>query len=239
MDEATMARCVAYSEDLLAPDTEARAWILSELEARGLPRIEVSRAEGRLLAVLAAVSGARRLLEVGTLGGYSALWLLSLLPAGARLVTIERSAEHADLAREAFRRAGESDRVRLVVGDAREVLPALTAEVRDGAEPYDLLFVDADKRGYPDYLEAGRSLLRPGALVLGDNAFLDGRVLEDDGAEAAGANAADDREAPDPDVAGIRAFNRALAEDPAFEACIVPVRDGLAVARFRGLASHP
>lgn len=212
-----LERCLAYAEGLFAVDTETRGWILEQLEARGLPRIEVSPLEGRLLAFLAAAVGARRLLEVGTLGGYSALWLVSLLPEEARLLTLERDPEHARLARQAFERAGETNRIQLVEADARRRLTAMAA---DTPRSFDLVFLDADKRAYPTYLEASRSLLRRGGLLLADNAFWDGRVLDPD----------DD----DPDTAGIREFNRLLARDPAFEATIVPVRDGLAVARFLG-----
>lgn len=215
LDRETWNACLAYAEGLVAPETEAHRWIARELEARGLPAIQVSALEGRLLALLAALVGARRLLEVGTLGGYSGLWLVSLLPSDARLVTIEVDPRHAALAREAFRRAGEAKRIRLLEGDARELLPGLGDE-----GSFDLVFLDADKRGYPEYLEVAKRLLRPGGLLLGDNAFWDGRVVDE--AER------------DEDTRGIREFNRRLAEDPTFEATIIPVRDGLAVGRFLG-----
>lgn len=215
MDRETLDRCEAYAEALYARETETQGWIREELEARGLPRIQVSPLEGRLLAVLARSVGARRLLEVGTLGGTSALWLLSLLPEGARLVTLERNPEHARLAREAFRRAGEDGRTELREGDARDALAAL----REGP-PFDLVFVDADKEGYPAYLEAATELLAPGGILLADNTFWEGRVTEEEGGDAA--------------TRALRAFNRTLADDPRFEAVIVPVRDGLTVARFRG-----
>lgn len=215
IDRETWNACLAYAEDLVAPETETHRWIAAELEARGLPVIQVSPLEGKLLALLAALVGARRLLEVGTLGGYSGLWLLSLLPPEARLVTVELDEAHAELAREAFRRAGDTERVELLRGDAREILP----DLEDG-EPFDLVFLDADKGSYPDYLERSKRLLRPGGLLLGDNAFWDGRVV--------------DPSEEDEDTRGIRLFNRRLAADPRFEAAIVPVRDGLAVGRFRG-----
>lgn len=217
LDREAWNACLAYAEGLVAHETEAHRWIGAELEARGLPRIQVSPLEGKLLALLAALGGARRLLEVGTLGGYSGLWLVSLLPGDARLVTIEVDPAHAVLAREAFRRAGEEERIRLLEGDARELLPGL---VGDADGPFDLVFLDADKRSYPEYLERSTELLRPGGLLLGDNAFWDGRVVDDPD--------------PDEDTRGIREFNRRLAEDPRFQATIVPVRDGLAVGRFLG-----
>lgn len=221
MDEELLNACVAWTEERFAPESETHRWIRAEMEARGLPMIQVSPLEGRILAFLAAAVGATRLLEVGTLGGYSALWLVSLLDPEARLTTLEREPEHARLAREAARRAGEEERIRVRTGDARAILAELAAA--GDREPLDLVFIDADKRSYPDYLEWATFLLRPGGLVLGDNAYWDGRVLEGSPAEDA-----------DEDVRGIREFNRRLAEDPRFQAVIVPVRDGLAVARFVG-----
>lgn len=216
IDRETWNACLAYAERLVATETEAQRWIVAELEARGLPTIQISALEGKLLALLAALVDARRILELGTLGGYSALWLLSLLPAEARLVTVEVDPTPAELAREAFRRAGEEGRIELLEGDARRVLPGLA-----DAEPFDLVFIDADKRSYPDYLERSKALLRPGGLLLCDNAFWDGRVVRE-------------AEAEDEATRGVREFNRRLAEDPRFEATIIPVRDGLAVGRFRG-----
>ena len=216
MDEALREACEAYATELNARETGAMRWVRSELEERGLPMIQVSPLEGRLLAVLAAAVGARRVLEIGTLGGYSGLWLLSLLPEDARLVTLEKDPEHAEVAREAFGRAGVSERVTLLVGDARRTLDDAAPEA-----PYDVVFVDADKRGYPRYRERAAELLRRGGLLLGDNAFWEGKAAE---------------HGPDPDTAtrAIRRFNRELAEDPRFDAVTIPVRDGLAVARFRG-----
>lgn len=216
MDEAIREACEAYATRLNAPESDAMRWVRAEMEARGLPMIQVSPLEGRLLAVLAAAAGVRRLLEIGTLGGYSGLWLLSLLPDDARLVTLEKDPEHAAVAREAFRRAGVDDRVRIVEGDARRTLDDV-----GGGGAFDLVFVDADKEAYPRYRERAAELLRPGGLLLADNVFWKGRV-------------ADPGEDPDPATRAILAFNRELAEDPRFDAVLVPVRDGLAVARLRG-----
>lgn len=216
MEAETLERCVAYATELYAAESDTQRWIREELESRGLPLIQVSPLEGRVLALLAAAIGAERLLEVGTLGGYSALWLLSLLPGRVRLETLERDPAHAEMAREAFRRAGEEERAEVVEGDARELLSG----PRDGA-PLDLVFVDADKEGYPAYLEAAAERLRPGGLLLADNTFWDGRVTEEPGVDDAPTRA-------------IREFNRVLADDPRFEAVILPVRDGLTMARFGG-----
>lgn len=215
-DEELRERSLAYATELTADESETQAWVREEMERRGLPMIQVSPLEGRLLAVLAATVDARRVLEIGTLGGYSALWLLSLLGPDARLVTLEKEPEHAAVAREAFARAGLTERVDLMVGDARETIGDL-----EPVPPFDVVFLDADKEGYPLYFRRAVRFLRPGGLLLGDNAFWDGRAAEP----------GDD---PEPSTRAIRTFNRELADDPRFDAVIVPVRDGLAVARFRG-----
>jgi predicted O-methyltransferase YrrM len=215
MDQETRDRCVEYATGLYARETETQRWIGAELRDRDLPCIQISPLEGRLLAILARAVDAERLLEIGTLGGYSALWLLSLLPGRSELVTMERNPEHAELAREAFRRAGE-DRVDLRVGDARRMVRELSA-----APPFDFAFIDADKAGYPDYLEAAASLLRPGGMVAADNALWRGKVVRpaEEGDEA---------------TAALRAYNRTVAEDPRFEGVVLPIRDGLSVARYVG-----
>lgn len=216
MDRDDRGRSVEYATELFARESEAQRWVRRELEARGLPLIQVSPLEGRLLAVLARSVDARRVLEVGTLGGYSALWLVSLLPPDARLLTLERVPEHAELAREAVRRAGEEGRIEVREGEAGEALAALV-----GDPPFDFVFIDADKEGYPRYLEEAARLLRPGGIVAVDNALWKGK-------------AARPPEEDDASTRGVRELNRMMAEDPRFQGVIVPIRDGLAVARFRG-----
>lgn len=216
LDEQALERSIEYATELYARESDTQRWVLGQLEERDLPSVQISALEGRILAVLARSVDARRLLEVGTLGGYSALWLVSLLEGHARLVTVEKDPDAAAVAREAFRRAGEDDRIDLREEDAHELLPRLP-----GSPPFDFVFVDADKAGYPRYLESAASLMRPGGILAADNTFWEGRAA-DPAAEA------------DDSTRGIRAFNETLAEDPRFEAVIVPVRDGLTVARFVG-----
>lgn len=220
MDRETMDRCLAYAEELYARETETHRWIVEETEARGFPEIQVSAMEGRLLGLLARLSDATRVLEIGTLGGYSALWILHALPEEADLVTLERKEEHADLAREAFRRAGVEGRAEVRVGDATELLEEMALAGRRAESSFDMAFVDADKESYPVYLDRLRSVLRPGALVAADNVFWEGKVVDESADDAA--------------TRGIRAFNRALADDDAFEAAVIPIRDGLSTALYRG-----
>lgn len=216
MDEETRRRCWDYATELYAGESEVHGWIRETLESRDLPLIQITALEGRLLAVLAHAVDARRVLEVGTLGGYSGLWLLSLLAPGARLVTLEKEPTHAEVAREAFRRAGEEARVDLRVGDAGELLSEMARR-----PPVDFAFIDADKESYPAYLEAVTEMLRPGALVAADNTLWEGRAT---------------RPAEEGDAAtrGIREFNETLEADDRYEPVLLPLRDGMTVARFRG-----
>jgi predicted O-methyltransferase YrrM len=174
-----------------------------------LPSIHVSAEEGAILHLLVRLVGARRVLEVGTLGGYSGIWLARGLPADGRLVTIEGDERHAAVARAAFAGAGVADRVDLIVGEARDTLETL-----DG--PFDVVFLDADKAPLPEYLAASLRLLRVGGLLLCDNTFMHGAVA--------------DPEAEGSDVQGMRAFNDLVANDPRFVTAVIPVRDGLLAA---------
>ncbi len=195
-----------YVERLFAAEDGVLADIRSGHEREGLPSIHISPDEGKLLAVLLLAVGARRVLEIGALGGYSAIWLARALPRGGSVTTIERDPVHAQHARRSYERAGVADRVKLVEGDAGEILP--------GLEPgFDAVFVDADKESQVSYFHHAMRLLRKGGLLLGDNAFFHGRVLD----------LADDQ----PDVRAIREFNRLAAVDSRLAATIIPVRDGL------------
>ena len=203
-----------YFAGLLAPEDDAlRAAVDAAAEA-GLPRHEISSLQGKLLHVLARAVGARSILEVGTLGGYSTIWLARALPDGGRVVTIEREPRFAELARSNLERAGVADRAEVLAGDAREVLATL-----DG--PFDLVFVDADKRSNPVYLDHALRLSRPGALIVADNVVRGGAVA--------------DAETEDPDARGVREFARRLAEEPRLTATAVQTvgekgHDGFVVA---------
>ncbi|MCC3278835.1 O-methyltransferase [Arthrobacter sp. zg-Y40] len=168
-------------EDFLAgvivqPDDDLRA-IVAATAAAGLPPIEVSAAQGKLLMLLARLSGARRILEIGTLGGFSTAWLARALPPGGELITCEYEPRHAEVARANLAAAGLADRVTVRVGAALDILPAL-------AGPFDLFFIDADKANNPAYVDWSVKLSRPGSLIVVDNVVRGGSVLDASGDDA-------------------------------------------------------
>jgi predicted O-methyltransferase YrrM len=221
--EMTPARWRAtrsYLTEVFGAEDEVLRGLRAEAEAAGLPPIAISAELGRLLGVLASLAGARRAVEVGTLGGYSAIWIARGLAPGGRLVTIEREAPHADFAERQLARAGLADRVEVRRGDSGPVLAALAAEWAPAS--VDLVFLDADKRRYAADLDALRPLLAPGALVLADNVLGTGSWWIDDETH--------------PDRQAVDAFSRALAADPDFEVTAVSAREGLLIARHLGRA---
>jgi len=218
MSQDLWADVDSYVENLFLPDDPALAAALAASAAAGLPEIAVSPAQGKLLTLLARAAAARRILEIGTLGGYSAICLARALPADGRLVTLELDPHHAGVARANIARAGLAERVEVRVGPAVESLAQLAAE---GAAPFDLIFIDADKPSYIAYLEGSLRLARPGALIIADNVVRYGRVLD----------AASD----DANAQGVRHFNERLAADPRLSAVILQTvgskgHDGFAIA---------
>jgi caffeoyl-CoA O-methyltransferase len=191
-----------------------------ESKRAGLPEIHVSPNEGRLLQLLAELVGARRILEIGTLGGYSAIHFGRALPKDGLLISLELDEHHAEVARQNIERAGLAERVEIRVGDARELLARL-AEGDEG--PFDLVFIDADKRSYPEYLEWALRLSRPGSLILGDNTIWGGAIIDPQ----------------DDSTRAINEFNERVARDPRLSAIILPLLrervDGLAIARVQSL----
>jgi predicted O-methyltransferase YrrM len=186
-----------YIDGMLAPPDPALKSALEASDAAGLPRIAVTPAQGKLLHILARLQGARRILEIGTLGGYSAIWLARALPEDGRLVTIESEPRFAEVARANISRAGLLSRVDLRVGRGADVLPQIAAE---GGGPFDLSFIDADKRSIPEYFQFALRLSRPGSLIIIDNVIREGRVL--------------DTRSHDPDIQGIRRFIKMAAREP-------------------------
>jgi predicted O-methyltransferase YrrM len=186
----------SYIADLfLAPDPALEAALTSSAAA-GLPAISVSPTQGKLLHVLARVQGARRILEIGTLGGYSTIWLARALPAGGRLISLEVDPKHEEVARANIARAGLANAVEIRLGPALDTLPKLVSE---GCGPFNLIFIDADKPGYADYLKWSLKLARKGTLIIADNVVRKGAVA--------------DAASKDENVQGIRKFNEALAAE--------------------------
>lgn len=205
-----------YVRDLFAGEDAVLTDLRHEIKRQGLPEIHISPQLGRLLEVLLAAVGARRVLEIGTLGGYSALWMVRALPLGGRVVTLEIDPSRAAFARKYFEEAGRGDMIQVRVGDARGTLAAM---VEEAVEPFDAVFIDADKESYVEYLDWSLQLVRPGGLVLADNAFRNGRVLDT---------------APDAATRGILAYNERVATDERLASTVIPIRDGLAVSVIRG-----
>lgn len=206
MDTPNMT-VAAYIRDLfLPPDPQLEA-ALQRAAVAGLRSIQVSPEIGRLLGILVQATGARRVLEIGTLGGYSAIHLARGLPTDGRLISLEIDDRHAQVARDNLADAGLTDRAEVRVGAALDLLPLLSADA-----PFDLAFIDADKESYPAYLEWCMRLVRPGGMIVVDN-VLSRRGVLPPAAEDAGGRA-------------IAALNEAAAHDPRLDAIIVPARDG-------------
>jgi predicted O-methyltransferase YrrM len=207
-----------YITDLLVPADATLEGALEASDAAGLPHIHVAPNQGKLLHLLARMQGARRVLEIGTLGGYSTIWLARALPAGGKVVTLEADAKHAEVARANFANAGVAATVDLRLGPALETLPKLAAE---GGGPFDLFFIDADKASIPDYFTWSLRLSRRGSVILVDNVIRDGAVV----------NAA----STDPSIQGVRRFNEMLAREPRVSATEIQTvgskgYDGFAIA---------
>jgi predicted O-methyltransferase YrrM len=202
-----------YIAGLFSAEDELLASLREEADRTGLPPISISADEGRLLQVLLTATGGRRVLEVGTLGGYSAICMARALPPGGRVLTVEIEEKHAAFARRYIQRAELADRIEVRVGRALDLLPAL-----DG-ERFDAIFLDADKEPLPTYFEWALRLVRPGGLIIADNALWGGRVYDGD--------ESDER------TRGVREFNRRMSTDPRVLGIIVPTHDGVAVAVVR------
>jgi predicted O-methyltransferase YrrM len=214
-----------YLTELLVPSDpalEAALWTNAEA---GLPPHDVSPAQGKLLHLLARLQGARTILEIGTLGGYSTIWLARALPPGGRLTTLESEPRHADVARANIARAGLADVVDLRIGRALEVLPALA-----DAAPFDLIFIDADKPSNPHYLRWALRLSRRGSLIVADNVVRDGAVVDDASTDAS--------------VQGVRAMLTLMAAESRLAATAIQTvgvkgYDGFAIALVTADAPAP
>jgi predicted O-methyltransferase YrrM len=208
-----------YLGDLLAPPDPMLDAALEAATAAGLPQIQVSATQGKLLHLLARIRGARRILEIGTLGGYSTIWLARALPPDGRLVTLEIDPHHAEVARRNLDRAGLAGQVDVRVGPATDSLAAMT-----DVDPFDLVFIDADKPGNPVYLDQSLTLSRPGTVIVVDNVVRGGAVVDPSSADA--------------NVIGVRHCLEQLASDPRLDATALQTvgskgYDGFAIAVVR------
>ena len=178
-----------YFDKVLVAQDSALEDALATAAAEKLPAIQVSSVQGKLLHLLARILGARKILEIGTLGGYSTIWMARALPEGGRLITLEADPKHADVARKNFARAGVCSNVELRLGKALDTLPKIAAE---GLGPFDLFFIDANKSNMPEYFEWSLKLARKGSIIIADNVVRGGAVLEADSKDA--------------DIQGVRRF---------------------------------
>ncbi len=216
--QETWAAVDRYFGDRLAPHDVALAACIEANREAGMPSIDVPSLLGKFLALMVRISGARRVLEIGTLGGYSTVWLARAVPAGGQVVTLEIDPRHAEVARKNLELAGVLERVEITIGPAMEAMSALH---EGAAPPFDLIFIDADKKSIPEYLEWSMKLSRPGTIIIVDNVVRDGAVLN--------------QESADPDIQGVRRMTEMMASNPRLSATAIPTvgargYDGFAIA---------
>lgn len=210
-----------YFESMLVPRDADLEASLAASEAAGLPPHNVSPSQGKFLMLLVQLSAATRILEIGTLGGYSTIWLAKGLPEHGRITTLEAESRHADVARENIARAGFAGSVDVIQGPALDTLPILAREL---PAPFDFVFIDADKPSNPHYFDWALRVTRPGGLILIDNVVREGMVVIPDH--------------EDPRVQGVRRLNERIAEEPSVEATGIQTvgskgYDGFALVRIR------
>ena len=217
-DAQTRAFIDRELQSRFAPEDEALRGSIARAQAKDLPAIQISPLQGKLLQVLAMACGARRILEIGALAGYSGTWLARALPADGKLISLEVSPKHAEVVRATFAAAGVSDRTEVRVGSALDLLPTLVPEA-----PFDLIFIDADKENYPHYLDWAVTLSRPGSLIVADNVIRGGRAFQ--------------TPPPDENSAGSAAYNRKIVEHPRLVSVAFPNdddgMDGFAISVVR------
>ncbi len=203
-----------YVRETFAVEDEILQTIRSEIPKRGLPKITIKPEEGRFLQFVVAASGARQAVEIGTLGGYSGVWIARGLPADGKLITLEISDEHAAVAADHFEMAGVAFKVELRIGDAHDLLEDLAQE-----GPFEFVFIDAEKEGYPAYLDWAEANLRPRGIVAGHNAFRHGAIVDSSDSDSG--------------AVAMRRFNERLASDDRFISTIFPAGDGMAMGVLR------
>jgi len=210
-----MSKELQYIRSLFVQEDAILASIEDGLEERGMPRISVPPEIGKFLYLLVKISGAEKILELGTLAGYSTIWLARALPEGGTVVTVDNRQEHTAFARENVQRANLSSKVSFQIGEGVKVMEQLLRE----KQQFDLFFIDADKLSYPQYIEKAIALSKPGAIIVADNLFFHGRVLDE----------SDQNDAPQ----RLRQTNQLLAKHPQLESILLPIGDGIGVARVK------
>lgn len=207
-----------YISNLLGHEDDALIAATRSLKEAGMPAISISPNQGKFLQVLALLCNAKNILELGTLAGYSTIWMARALPKDGKLITLEFDPKHAAVAQKNIERAGVAGKVQIKTGKAIDILPQLHAE---GAGPFDMIFIDADKPPYAEYFEWALKLSRPGTLIVVDNVIRDGKVLDENSTDAA--------------VNGAQRFNKVLGASSAVTATILQMvgvkeYDGMAIA---------
>ena len=218
MDAEIFSRVDNYISNLLAPEDKALADTIKSLDTEGLPQHSISPNQGKFLQIMMIVCNAKKVLELGTLGGYSTIWLARALPNNGKVITIEVDKHHGDVAQKNIDNAGLSQKVDLRVGKALDILPQIIAE-KD--EPFDMIFIDADKPPYAEYFDYALQLSRPGTLIICDNVIREGKVLD--------SNTIDEK------VKGVQRLNKMLSLNTKVTATIlqtvgVKEYDGMAIA---------
>jgi predicted O-methyltransferase YrrM len=218
MDQKLFESVDAYISNLFGYEDAVLKDTIKSMEEADIPAISISANQGMFLQLLARLNNAKRILELGTLGGYSTIWLGRALPADGYLLTLELEQSHADVAQRNINKAGLNQIVQIRVGKALEQLPLIAAE---GIAPFDMIFIDADKQPYTEYFEWALKLSRPGTLIIADNVIREGQILNDD--------TTDER------VKGVQRFNKALAAHKQVSATIFQTigskeHDGMAIA---------
>lgn len=217
-----MENIYKYIEDHASSPSEALEWVVKQTHIRtNHARMLSGAAQGQLMRMIAQMSGARRILELGTFTGYSAICLASALPEDGHLDTLELNDELEDLILEGFEKAGLADRISLHIGDCKETLQRFRSKLENTEGPdmlYDLVYIDANKREYCEYYDLVFDMIRPGGLILADNVLWDGKVCQDPLPQ-------------DKQTLGIARFNDMISADPRIESVILPIRDGLNLIR--------
>ena len=206
-DAETRQQIEATINQIFAPEDDGLQQALASAKEAGLPAIQISPLQGKLLQLLATACNAHKILEIGSLAGYSGIWLARSLPPGGRLITLEISPKHAEVVRHSFARAGVGDRTEVRVGKAMDLLPQLHSEA-----PFDLVFIDADKPPYADYLDWALRLTRPGSIIVADNCIRGGKGLHTP-------------EDQDEGTHGIYRYNTQVANNPRLVSLAIPMDD--------------